>query len=546
MLVLPLDREQSWLLPPSLEELITPDHAVRFVAAFVDGLGRADWAELEVAVAGQERGAPGYSPRVLLGVWLYGFMTGRRSTRKLERACREHLPYLWLTGCQQPDHNTLWRFYQTHRQKPRRLVKRTVRTAVRAGLVDLAIQAVDGTKLGAHAAKGRTLERAGLERLLERTDGAVADLEAQNRGGEAPVPPRLPATLQEQRALREQVQAALAQVCAAEAAKAGTKDLKGLKDAKSAKNGKDEKEAKGAKGAKGTTSSRRVNLTDGDARLMKGRQGITAGYNAQAMASPARVAPPGAEAGLGEPSSPSGRVGKQPGGLFITAADVVTDPDDHAQLAPMTVAARENGAGTPLTLADGGYHSGANLAACAALEQPVLMPEAQQPRLETPYHKAAFRYDGASDTYTCPAGQVLRHRGQEQRPGRPVMQVYRGGAAASQACPAFGLCTQDRRQGRALEVGPEEARLQAHRARMATAEAKARYRQRQQLPEPVFGILKEQMGARRLLPRGLEAVRAEWSLLAPAFTPRTLCRAWQARAGWPPAERARLAGVGLS
>jgi hypothetical protein len=239
-------------------------------------------------------------------------------------------------------------------------------------------------------------------------------------------------------------------------------------------------------------------------------------------------------------------VGKAPGGLLITAADVVTDPDDHAQLAPMIAAARDNGAGTPLTLADGGYHSGANLAACEALGQAVLLPEAQQVALEQPYHKAAFSYDAASDTYTCPAGQPLWFRGEKQRPGRPVTRLYRGEVAGCRACPAFGVCTRDRRQGRALEVGPEERRLQAHRAVMATPEAKARYRQRQQLPEPVFGIVKEQMGARRLLLRGLEAVRAEWSLLATAFNLRTLWRAWQARAGWPPAERARLAGVGLS
>ena len=54
---------------------------------------------------------------------------------------------LWLTGWQQPDHNTLWRFYKEHRQAMRRLFKRTVRTAVAMQLVDLAVQAVDGTKV---------------------------------------------------------------------------------------------------------------------------------------------------------------------------------------------------------------------------------------------------------------------------------------------------------------------------------------------------------------------------------------------------------------
>ena len=73
-------------------------------------------------------------------------MTGVRSCRKLKAACRDQIPYLWLTGWQHPDHNTLWRFYQRHRQGMRELFKRTVRTAVAMELVDLAVQAVDGTR----------------------------------------------------------------------------------------------------------------------------------------------------------------------------------------------------------------------------------------------------------------------------------------------------------------------------------------------------------------------------------------------------------------
>lgn len=477
----PLSREQTWLFPPTLEELIPADHPARFVAAFVAALDRAAWAELDVAPDGAALGAPAYHPRALLGVWLYGFMTGLRSSRKLEAACRDQLPYLWLTGWQRPDHNTLWRFYEAHRGPMRRLLKRTVRTAVKLGLVDLAVQAVDGTKLAGNAAKARTYDADGLARLLARTDGAIADLEAQNAGGDDPPPPRLPRELAALEALRGRVAAALAAVRA--------EDGPG-----------------------------RVNLTDPDATLMKGRQGYVAGYNGQAMVAPLTPAALGAD---------------EPGGLLITAADVTADPDDHAQLAPMIEAARENaGAATAVTLADGGYHSGPNLAACDGLGQPILMPEAQRRAAEQPYHEAAFAYDPATDSYACPGGQPLGFRGVKRRPGRPPMRVYRGAAAVCRACPAFGACTTDRRQGRALEVGPEEERLRRHRALMATDAARAAYRQRQQLPEPAFGILKEQQAARRLLLRGLDNVRAEWSLLAAAFNLRTL---WRAGRGRPPA-----------
>ena len=106
----PMGREQIWMLPPTLDELIPADHPARFVDAYLDGLDQMDWSGLGVDTDGNPMGAPAYHPRALLSVWLYGFMTGVRSTRKLEAACRDQIPYLWLTGWQRPDHNTLWRF----------------------------------------------------------------------------------------------------------------------------------------------------------------------------------------------------------------------------------------------------------------------------------------------------------------------------------------------------------------------------------------------------------------------------------------------------
>lgn len=107
-------------------------------------------------------------------------MTGIRSSRKLEAACRDQIPYQWLTGWQHPDHNTLWRFYQGHRQSMRQLFRRTVRTALAMDLVDLAVQAVDGTKVPANASSGRSYNAEGLARLLRQLEQAIAELEDQN------------------------------------------------------------------------------------------------------------------------------------------------------------------------------------------------------------------------------------------------------------------------------------------------------------------------------------------------------------------------------
>ncbi|MDE2868112.1 MAG: transposase [Chloroflexota bacterium] len=240
----PMSREQPWLLPPSLDEVVPADH-----------------------------------PRALLSVWVYGFMTGVRSSRKLEAACREQLPYLWLTGCQTPDHMTLWRFYAAHRAGMRHLFTRTVRTAIAMHLVDWAVQTVDGTKVGANVAGARTYDAAGLRRMLGRVQAAIDDLEAQHAAGDAAATARLPQALAYRRTLRAQVRAAVS-----------TLDRPAV--------------------------SKLINLTDPDARLMKTRQGLRPAYAAQATVAPV------ARSGDG-----SGRP--------ITAVAVVDAPCDAAQLRPM-------------------------------------------------------------------------------------------------------------------------------------------------------------------------------------------------------------------
>ena len=282
----PMGREQMWMLPPTLDELLPLDHPARFVAEFVDALDRDAWAELGVDIEGDSMGAPAYHPRALLSVWLYGFMTGVRSCRKLEAACRDQIPYLWLTGWQHPDHNTLWRFYKGHRQAMRKLFERTVRTAVTMKLVDLAVQAVDGTKVVANASLNRSYDAEGLRGLLERLERAIADIEAQNEAGEDAAVARMPEELADKEVLREQVRHAMV-------------DLTSQKRHK------------------------RINLTDADARLMKGRQGIVAGYNAQAMVSAMKT-----EEGTS--------------GMLVTAVDVVDAATDNALLAPMVEQAEED------------------------------------------------------------------------------------------------------------------------------------------------------------------------------------------------------------
>jgi hypothetical protein len=216
--------------------------------------------------------------------------------------------------------------------------------------------------------------------------------------------------------------------------------------------------------------------------------------------------------------------------MLITAAEVINNASDHGQTIPMLDAAEQaTGRRAEVSLLDGGYHSGETLAACEKAKCKVLMPESQVWALQKTYHKDHFGHDATKDIYICPKGQELPFSGIKKRKGKAEMRVYRATAAVCLNCPAFGECTRDKRHGRAIEIGPYEAELRRNRALMAEEGSKKLYRRRQGIIEPVFGIMKEVQGARRFLLRGLEKVRAEWSLLVAAFNLRTLFRVWRRR-----------------
>ena len=321
----------------------------------------------------------------------------------------------------------------------------------------------------ANASVNRSYDAEGLRGLLSRLENAIADLEAQNEAGEESAVARLPEELADKEVLREQVRQAMV-------------DLASQK------------------------RHRRINLTDADAPLMKGRQGIVAGYNAQAMVSPVKTNEGGT-------------------GMLVTAVDVVDQANNNAMLVPMVEQAEETtGTKVPMTLADAGYFAASHLAECVHRGQQVVVSESRQRFLSDPYHKDQFTYDEHSDSFRCPQGQTLAFV-RIQANGVPL-RLYRASGAVCQACPAFGVCTKAKEIGRSLAIGPHDAVLRRHCAWMSTSATKEAYGLRKQLVEPAFGIIKEQQGARRFLLRGLANVAAEWTMLSTTFNLRALCRVW--------------------
>src|SRR6476661_2223644 len=152
-----------------LGDCLPPDHLARFV---VDTIAQLDLSVIYARYG--TRGGQPYAPEILLGLLLYGYATGVFSTRKLERATYETVPFRFIAGNLHPDHDTLAAFRKTFLADLKDLFVQVLVLAQLAGVLKLGNISLDGTKIHADASKSRAVS---YKRLLEletqlRTDVA--------------------------------------------------------------------------------------------------------------------------------------------------------------------------------------------------------------------------------------------------------------------------------------------------------------------------------------------------------------------------------------
>jgi len=163
-------RGQHALFPTTLDDLIPEDHLCRVIEAFV---GRLDVAELGfVRAEPAETGRPGYDPRDLLKLYLYGYLQQIRSSRRLEAECGRNLEVMWLLGRLVPDYKSIAEFRRMHRAAVTEAGAELVRFARSVGLVRGQWVAIDGSKFRAVSSAHGVRERAAMKRYLDQMESA--------------------------------------------------------------------------------------------------------------------------------------------------------------------------------------------------------------------------------------------------------------------------------------------------------------------------------------------------------------------------------------
>jgi transposase len=455
-----LNRQQDMLLPPSVEEYVSAHNPVRAIDAYVNTLDLAALG-FRNAQAAAGAGQPPFDPGALLKLYLYGYLQGLHSSRKLERETHRNLEVIWLVEGVRPSYRTLADFRQGNSEGLRAVNRDFMLVCKELALLGGEEVAVDGSFFKANARKGSIYTEGNLDAQLQALEAKIAAY---------------------QRALAEQD---AADDQAGRGSLVEDPLLAQKLDALRAKQA--EKQALWERLKAG--SDKQISTVDADARLLSKRGQSVAGYNAQLVVDAKHK--------------------------LIVAEDVTQDGNDLQQLAPMLNQAQEILLSEHLTgLADSGYFEGNQLKTCEdqGLTVYAAIPDKSKAiAAEGRFTREQFAYDAEQDRYVCPQGHSLTASGKTHQKNGKRLQRYQSKSSDCSACPLRGQCLTDKAAVRQIHRWEHEAVVERHRQRMA--QRPDAMKKRAALAEHPFGVLKHRAGMHHFLMRGLKKCRGEFSLM---------------------------------
>jgi len=462
-----IDREQLCWRQIDIERLIGADHPARAVWEFIGRLDLSAYQEEVRAVAGKA-GRPGWEPRLLISLWVYGYSKGVGSARAIEELCQWEPAYQWLTGSRVINAHTLSDFRVKHDKALQGLFVEVLGLLSADGLITLERVMQDGTKIRAKAASDSFRRQERVEKALNEAKEQLTALQAQS---EEETSRRMAKA--RQRAARERQ----------ERLEQALKEFEQL-----------EKEAK-------DKEQRRVSTSDPEARVMKQPGGGYApSYNVQI-----------------DTDAKNG---------VVVAVGVVQAGNDFEQLEPGIDRVQHNRGETPKeVVTDGGYVSKDTIVAMKRREIEYIAPcvdEAGKGQssydsrgVSAEYHTSQFIYDAQTNSYLCPQGKTLSYEGKEQR-HLQLSYRYRAKRSDCQGCPMKSQCCPGNRVvGRSVHRSEELAEVAEFRDKMQSETARAIYKTRAQVAETPNLWIKEKFRLRQFSVRGLAKVGMEalWACL---------------------------------
>ncbi|MDO8465456.1 MAG: IS1182 family transposase [Gallionella sp.] len=450
-----------------------------------------DLSGLDARFGNDTTGAAAYPPAMLLKVVLFAYSQGIISSRDIERACREHVTFIALSGDSQPHFTTIAGFVSSLGDDIARIFTQLLFICDRQGLIGREMFAIDGVKLPSNAAKAKSGTRADFVRQAAKLEKAAKIMLERHRAeDQRAIEPDLIAK-ETQRITRLQTDAAqIRQWLAA-----------------------NPDDRKGSKGA-----IRKSNRTDNESAKMATSKGVIQGYTGVAAVDAKHQ--------------------------IIVEAQAHGTGSEQELLIPIVTAMNEVLGHDTLITADAGYHSEANLTELAALEVNALIADntmrrrderfAEQdkykalsdpihdkggkPRKAARYQPKDFDYDPQTGTCICPAGKQLYSNGSDCMINGYAAVKFQGAQRDCLPCTQRDRCLLTPQKTRVRQVAffqgkkDGESYTDKMKRKIDSPEGRIQYGQRFATVEPVFGNLRHNKQLNRFTLRGRAKVDAQWKL----------------------------------
>lgn len=439
----------------SLEDRISPENPVRFIEAFVEHISLQALGFTVKTI--KTEGRPSFDTKVFLKIYLYGYLGGVRSSRKLEKECVRNIELQWLLCGIVPNYHSISDFRKHNPSGLKKLFKLFVSFLKDADLIAGDTIAIDGTKSRAHNSKKANFNQKKIDKHLayieERTQEYLTQLDQNDQNDSSVKVTKIQEKIE--RLKNNKIRYELLE-----------EQLK-------------------------SSGEPQVSTTDGDARaLLVQGQVVEVSYNIQAAVDAKHN--------------------------LVVATHTINKNDRNA-LSAIALEAKENLAIETFTaLVDKGYHNGKQIEICQQANITTIVAQPEQgknkERISEDYLISKFQYNHTTDTYTCPQGETLKTTGHwhKKTADRDSYEFKRYRTSKCRECPVKHLCTS-RASGRDIDRSQYADAVEVNNKRYR--ENPQIYRKRQEINEHIFGTIKRQWGYNHTNLTGLEKVNGEHSLI---------------------------------
>jgi transposase len=446
------DRNQILLFPEIVDDYINEENQVRFIDAFVNNLKVNNFKYSETKKCGR----PPHDPKDILKLYIYGYLNGIRSSRKLEKETHRNVEIMWLIQKLTPDHKTIANFRKDNKDSIKQVFQEFTLICKNLKLFGCELIAVDGSKFAAVNSKKKAFTKDRIKEKLENIDKHIQDYFNEldkNDDEESDIHRPTKKELEE--------------------------TIKYLKDKQN--------EYQKLQEQLENSGDTQICLTDPDSRMMKtvgGGRDVC--YNVQVAVD--------AEHNM------------------IVEYDITNRENDLNELSNISIKAKESlGVDGLEVLADKGFYTNCEVKKCIDNGITPYIPKPNSNIKGELFNKKKFNYDKEKDVYICPNNCELRHRKNIKDKGMKI-KIYQGKACTS--CAFKAKCTKNIK-GRMVQRWEYEEIMEEMEIRLKANQEK--FKKRQSTVEPVFGTLKRNFNQGYFLMKGITKVDVEFGLSALAY-----------------------------